>query len=326
LWFWLCRNPGIEIARTNFLQPQHDLQAVNAGGCQFLRTHIDGIEGCRHYERSRHNKLQGGPMARSYPKTAAAWRKKDRSNWDIGDALLEECGPPPKNYLDSNYQRIEAAADFIFKAGQERPDVKHLAKMRAVAHAFPKASRRPQTLTWQAHVEIGSPEHMHAILQHAKGKPVNSKTLYDIWQELRELEEAEARADQIEAEKAVIKARDKRQKATSDKERWEAENEINHAEGDLHEAKSRRLIKKPPLAKVKKHKEPMVAYTLARATGAEASAREARKMLDDRVQELTLLDIDAIADAALSAANLWREVAEYVRKTQRDKRSHLSVA
>jgi hypothetical protein len=30
----------------------------------------------------------------AFPKTIAAVQRQDNSNWAIGDALLEECGPP----------------------------------------------------------------------------------------------------------------------------------------------------------------------------------------------------------------------------------------
>ena len=78
-----------------------------------------------------------------FPRTIAAVQKRDRCMWEIGDALIAECGAPPADGAkDGTYRRLEQAAQALEKLQLTEHSVKTLANIRRIAFAFPKRSRR----------------------------------------------------------------------------------------------------------------------------------------------------------------------------------------
>jgi hypothetical protein len=92
------------------------------------------------------------------PDVIKAIREHDNTLWDIGDALLGECGPDSRDNLVAVAAEIEARLPHM-----ERYSVQRLAKLRDTAHAFPKETRRAG-FSWQIHAAAGSPEMLEQIL------------------------------------------------------------------------------------------------------------------------------------------------------------------
>jgi hypothetical protein len=66
------------------------------------------------------NVVQLRDETESFPLTLAACKKGDFSNWEIGDALIKECGPPGTVGIhNGSFERIEAAAKYLANNGLE---------------------------------------------------------------------------------------------------------------------------------------------------------------------------------------------------------------
>jgi hypothetical protein len=87
----------------------------------------------------------------------AAVRDLDSSNWEIGDALLAECGPPGNNEI------LRKASAYLLEEGGVEYDVERLSELRRVAYAFPVSERRAE-YCWVIHREAGSPEMLAWII------------------------------------------------------------------------------------------------------------------------------------------------------------------
>jgi hypothetical protein len=97
----------------------------------------------------------------------AAAQERERSLWEIGDALLEECGPPSEDGRDNgSREKLEEAAAEIEQLNIEGYSAGRLYNLRKVAHNFPP-DRRVPGVSWDAHRLAGSPEMLEAIIKHA---------------------------------------------------------------------------------------------------------------------------------------------------------------
>lgn len=98
-----------------------------------------------------------------FPKTLAAARNAEKSQWNIGDAILEECGPPGEdNSNNGSWQKIEAASKALHLEGLEYA-ANSLRIYRDVCYSFPLA-RRLASVSFSVHVEAGSPEMLNKII------------------------------------------------------------------------------------------------------------------------------------------------------------------
>lgn len=83
--------------------------------------------------------------------------------WALGDALLEEVGPPgPDGVKNKSGQRLQRAVECFGQHGLNYT-VAHLRDLRTVANAFAPADRS-EGIGWSLHRAAGSPE----LLQQAK--------------------------------------------------------------------------------------------------------------------------------------------------------------
>ncbi len=87
-----------------------------------------------------------------YKQILEAVKDLDRWPWEIGDALLVECGPPGKK---DGYALLWEAAKYLFSEGHEY-DVATLSKYRSVAYWFEPSKRR--SVAWAWHEAARSPE------------------------------------------------------------------------------------------------------------------------------------------------------------------------
>jgi hypothetical protein len=94
----------------------------------------------------------------------------ERRQFEIGDAILEELGPPQAEYHDGSYERLGEIVAELAEHGVHY-DVAYLNRMRKVAYEFPAAARRNE-LSWYCHLEAGNPAMLERILQEiGKAKP-----------------------------------------------------------------------------------------------------------------------------------------------------------
>lgn len=100
-----------------------------------------------------------------HPKTIAEVQKRERSQWAIGDALLDETD------IGGSHDELAEVASEIEDLQIEGYSVAYLAKLRQVASNFPPRTRT-SSISWEAHKRAGSPEMLEAIAQAAGKKPV----------------------------------------------------------------------------------------------------------------------------------------------------------
>ena len=87
--------------------------------------------------------------------------------WEIGDAVLAECGPPAEGGVGDDTKMDEVLAE-LKRLNIEGYSRHRLTKLWRTAHSFPPDKRRPG-VSWEAHAAAGSPEMLEKIVQRARG-------------------------------------------------------------------------------------------------------------------------------------------------------------
>lgn len=147
--------------------------------------------------------------AQKYPKTLAAVKAAEGNQWAIGDAVLEEVGAPAEHGKNvGTYAAIrECAAELASRGFEYTPNA--LRKLRDTAFAFPDARRRA-SLSFNTHVEAGSPDVLAAVLKHY-GKRVVTRA------EVREYKKivnaARQEKQQVEQQRLDTEAQQARERA-----------------------------------------------------------------------------------------------------------------
>lgn len=100
-----------------------------------------------------------------FPKTIAAIQRRDRSQWEIGDALLAETD------VGGSHDELQEVAEELEHQKIEGYSIEHLRKLRATSHNFPSRARET-SISWDAHKHAGSPEMLETIVKSAGSKPV----------------------------------------------------------------------------------------------------------------------------------------------------------
>jgi len=215
--------------------------------------------------------------------------------WALGDALVKECGEPRatagKN--DGSYNQIKIAAEALGNRGLTYKGspykVSTLKDLRYTAFNFPKSTRRENVNFW-VHYDAGNPEMLGAIARMCKaaGKPLTFTTVREYSRELRRRAFEEARKNEPGAK-----------------------------------LPAKRNVKPPgdkDLPLIVDELELMSAAHKARKLGEDAN-----KAIADKAHLISDNNAAVLTDVALTTANIWREVAETVRKAKREKRDHLRV-
>jgi hypothetical protein len=105
-----------------------------------------------------------------------AIRKWETSLWEIGDALVAECGPPSKR----GNERVKAAQAFLLQEGFPYK-LSYLRSLRNVAYRF-QTSQRMSGIAWGVHRTAGTPEMLHAIIN---GTPEGTKITEEYVRKIR---------------------------------------------------------------------------------------------------------------------------------------------
>ena len=104
-----------------------------------------------------------------YPLMRAAVLKIRNAAWELGDAILLECGPPSSNGKnDGSLQKLKEAQDILFKEEHFEIELNTLLRYREIAYKFPKDKRR--NVSWSNHCDAGSPEILDNIIAAVGGE------------------------------------------------------------------------------------------------------------------------------------------------------------
>jgi len=100
---------------------------------------------------------------KKYPLMRAAARKVRNAQFEFGDAILLECGPPSADGVnDGSLQKLKEAQDIIFKEENFGITLNTLLGYREIAYKFPKDKRR--NMCWSHHCDAGSPEVLDNVI------------------------------------------------------------------------------------------------------------------------------------------------------------------
>lgn len=86
--------------------------------------------------------------------------------WALGDALIEECGPPGKRGIsDGSYERLAKAVEYLCANGVEHNDrtLRTLREYREVSYLYPNGTRVP-SVSFSVHRVLDGPDWMTRIL------------------------------------------------------------------------------------------------------------------------------------------------------------------
>jgi hypothetical protein len=233
--------------------------------------------------------LEGGiKMAKlKYPNTIAAIKSAERSQWEIGDALLEECGPPSDQGIqDGSREKLAEAYEEIKEqlGDDESWSIRYLAQLRQVAFSFPERCRRH--LSWRTHLEAGDPDILDEIIKSA---PARTKITRDYVNNIMQQKRGK--------EKSRSKEKGSKQRSNKKSSAKKKEDSILIAEANF----------------------------IAQASEASSHAKETLAIIEPFIPRLPEDAVAAMTELALEVANCWTEIANAIRKTQRNKRGHLQV-
>ena len=228
-----------------------------------------------------------------YPKTIAAVQKRDRSQWEIGDALIRECGPPPlERQHDKSLARMEAAAAEIETLKIEGYTVSYLSKLRIVSHNFPTAQRN-RNVCWNVYYSAGTPEMLDVLIEAAGKKKLDTELARKLRGAINEREDSKR-----EREPGHKRAPSRRKRTTTTPSK--------------EERKGLALI-----AEVLDWIKDIKTYS----KGGERITERVEKNLPNLVSE----EVDYLVETSLSAAEVFRKLGDVARKLKTNKRSHLTA-
>ena len=101
-----------------------------------------------------------------------AVQTRDKALWDLGDALVAECGAPdPTSASYAGPGRLRAAWRYLQENGWDY-SLAELSKLRRVAYVFGRSTRRFD-ISWELYAEAGTPEILEGIVGGIpKGTPL----------------------------------------------------------------------------------------------------------------------------------------------------------
>jgi hypothetical protein len=117
-------------------------------------------------------------MKPEYQKILHAMQTLDKARWDLGDALVAGCGAPdPTSAGYDGPGKLRAALQTMQENGYECT-LEDLSKLRRVSYVFGPSTRRSD-ISWDLHVESGTPEMLEAIMSGIPKGTALSKSYID---------------------------------------------------------------------------------------------------------------------------------------------------
>jgi flagellar biosynthesis GTPase FlhF len=280
-------------------------------------------------------------MNTQFPRTLAAVKKGENSLWNIGDALIEECGPPSKlGIQNGDYQKLEKVSAYLAENGGYAYSTNRLSALRTVAYNFQNSERKFE-YSWSVHQAAGNPATLNAIVAAApKGtrisEPYIEKILEAKHQEALAAHNAEAekRKEVLEkAQKAEAAARKKEREAQDEAERARAAKAATKAAERAAEAakeakKVRRAPKKRDVVITEQDEHDKLLTSLGLHSGASEAivlAEKTKERLLDNLDKITETARLSLIERYVEAANAWRSVAVLLQDKKIGTNSHLAV-
>jgi hypothetical protein len=108
------------------------------------------------------------------PHTVAAFRKFNQSQWEIGNALVLEVGPPStKGVSDGSSSTLRKVAEEVFKQTGIKPTPQYLSRMRQTAHRFlPEVRNHHVGISWAVFDTVRSLKELKLVIVLAKKEEV----------------------------------------------------------------------------------------------------------------------------------------------------------
>jgi hypothetical protein len=98
-----------------------------------------------------------GSYEPEYKKILHAMHTLDKARWDLGDALVAECGgPDPTSTGYDGPGKLRSAWHYMRENGYDCT-LEDLSELRRVAYVFRQSTRRTD-ISWDLHAESGTPE------------------------------------------------------------------------------------------------------------------------------------------------------------------------
>ena len=104
-----------------------------------------------------------------YPRCDAAMRNMEAGEWQLADAIVEECSETGESGVkNESYAKMEAMRAEIARNHGIDLSLERIRKLRKVASAFPAGRRRP-AVSLESHLEAGTPEALDTFIKSANG-------------------------------------------------------------------------------------------------------------------------------------------------------------
>ena len=255
-----------------------------------------------------------------FPRTLKAAKQTEVSYWVLADALLKE-----STNSDTGPAGMKAVAGELEQYGLDY-SVPYLRSLRQTAELYPPNRRHPD-ISLRVHTAVANPNTLDVIAKvlRREGQTPSlhyvDKIMARLRQEAlkkREEELREARREESEAEQEETQARYREGNAKSEEEKAKARRQRETARKRRQDAGERveraRQQPKPRRPELPTPKEEDVG-ALAASAEIMANARQARRLANEsekilkKTTELAPAAVAGLTDAALTAANAWREVA-----------------
>src|SRR5580692_7456285 len=142
------------------------------------------------------NLMQNEPASgikADYKAILRAVQKRDKALWDLGDALVSECGAPdPTSAGYAGPGRLRAAWHYLQANGCDY-SIAELSKLRRVAYVFGQSTRRFD-ISLELYAEAGTPEMLEAIIGGIpKGTPLTKSYIASIRKQWKRHQREEAK-------------------------------------------------------------------------------------------------------------------------------------
>lgn len=295
----------------------------------------------------------------TYPLTMKAAQGIERDQWALGDALLEECGPPGEDGArNGSSEKLEAAQAELAANGMPYA-FNTLRQYRDISAAFPPATI-VAGLSHGVHKVCGTPEMLTAVLKawekenptQKLTEPSCSRILTEIRRQNAEayqrenakeiLKHEEAKERHLEAKEKITKAKKKKLTASTPTARARAATEVEEAVKAAKRA-AQEVEETMPPPKGDPNAVPeeskmlsvlFISEMISKAQKAKILGNDALEMAEEKVasysqgneyHEIGEDDFAAVIEMSLLAAERWREVAVFFQKASKNRGVHLSV-